>query len=62
MHITGSGVCHVTYDGSGSVSSAHMSQSTGNRILDSNTESFAKGNWKGPVNTSADVPITYKLQ
>ena len=58
-HLSGSGVCHVTFDGSGHVSSASMTSSIGSGLLDSNTVEFAKSNWTGPPNASRDVPITY---
>lgn len=61
-HLTGSGVCHVTFDASGRVSSATMTQSIGSGILDSNTVSYARANWTGPPNGALDVPITYQLQ
>ena len=58
--LQGSGVCHVTFDASGHVSSASMSQSIGTRILDDATTGYAKLNWTGTPNTSTNVPITYE--
>ena len=59
--MTGSGVCRVTFDGSGHVSDASMTQSIGSGILDNNTIQFAKANWSGAPNTTTNVPITYRM-
>jgi TonB family protein len=61
-HIEGSGSVRVTTDGSGNVVSAVIVQSVGSGLLDFNTTSFAKANWKGPPNSTVVVPITYRLQ
>ena len=61
-HITGSGAVSITTDGSGQVVSVTIAQSVGSGLLDANTKSFARANWKGPPNSSTTVPITYRLQ
>lgn len=60
-HLTGSGVCRVTFDASGRVSSATMTSSIGSGVLDGNTTSYAKMNWTGTPNTTVNVPITYRM-
>jgi protein TonB len=57
----GSGRILVSTDDSGAVTSATIQQSVGSAILDSNTVSFARGNWHGPPNSSTTVAITYQL-
>ncbi len=58
--LTGSGMCHVTFDASGHCASATMTQSCGSSILDGNTVGFAKLNWTGSPNSATNVPITYR--
>jgi protein TonB len=59
---TGSGVCVLTIDPSGSVSDASMSQSTGADILDSSTLSaFKRWRFRPGVFSKVRVPITYTM-
>ena len=60
-HIQGSGVCQVTFDGSGHASTAKMSKSTGSEMLDKNTVDFAQKQWTGKPNSKASVPVAYIL-
>jgi outer membrane biosynthesis protein TonB len=60
LHIAGSGSVRVTTNASGRVVAVEITGSI-NPILDSNTRSFALGNWSGPPNQSTVVPITYRL-
>jgi TonB family protein len=61
-HVTGSGVCVMTVDtGSGNVSSAAMTKSTGNALLDKiTTETFGKWRFKPGTVSQVQVPITYQ--
>jgi TonB family protein len=59
--VTGSGVCQVVFNHSGHVSSAVMTKSTGTTILDEHTITYARKYWSGRPNTSASVPIEYRL-
>ncbi len=62
QHKTGSGVCVLTIDASGSVSDATMASSTGSDILDNATMSaFKRWRFKPGVFTRVRVPITYTL-
>jgi protein TonB len=59
---TGSGVCVLTIDPSGSVSDASMAQSTGADILDNATVSaFKRWRFKAGSFTKVRVPITYTM-
>jgi periplasmic protein TonB len=59
---TGSGVCVLTIDPSGSVSDADMAQSTGSSILDNSTVSaFRRWRFKAGAFSKVRVPITYTL-
>jgi hypothetical protein len=31
-------------------------------MLDSNTRSFARSNWKGPPNATRTVPVVYQIR
>jgi len=61
-HVTGSGVCIMTVDtGSGNVTSAAMTESTGNALLDKiTTETFGKWRFKPGTVSQVQVPITYQ--
>lgn len=61
--ITGSGVCVMTVDtGSGSVTSAEMSTSTGNAILDNAaTSAFRRWRFKPGTVSRVRTPITFTL-
>lgn len=61
-HATGSGVCVLTIDSSGSVSDAEMSTSTGSPILDSATISaFKRWRFRPGAFSKVRVPITYTM-
>ncbi len=57
----GSGAVRVSTDASGNVASAVITSPI-NPILDSNTRSFARSNWKGPPNQTRTVPVTYQIR
>jgi protein TonB len=59
---TGSGICVLTIDASGSVSSADMAQSTGTPILDNATVSaFKRWRFRAGAFSKVRVPITYTM-
>jgi protein TonB len=61
-HITGSGVCVVDVDPSGSVSSASMAQSIGNPILDNAaTSAFRQWRFKAGSVSKVKIPITFTM-
>jgi len=61
-HITGSGICVVTVDPSGSVSDATMAQSIGNPILDNSAVSaFKRWRFKPGVAPKVKIPITFTM-
>ena len=62
-HVTGSGVCVVEVDpGSGSVTSASMSQSLGNPILDNAAVSaFRQWRFKPGSVSKVKIPITFTM-
>ena len=60
-HLQGSGSAKVTTDASGSVSNVSITASAGSPILDSAFSSYVRSNWKGPPNSSIQVPYTYSL-
>jgi len=61
-NVTGSGVCVMTVDtGSGKVTGAMMTQSTGNAVLDKvTTETFKRWRFKPGTVSQVRVPITYE--
>jgi len=60
--ITGSGVCVLTLDPSGTVTDASMAQSIGNPILDNATVStFRRWRFKAGAFSKVKVPITYTM-
>jgi TonB family protein len=61
-HVTGSGVCVMTVDtASGNVTSATMTESTGNALLDKiTTDTFEKWRFKPGTVSQVQVPITYR--
>jgi protein TonB len=61
-HVTGSGVCVVQVDPSGSVSSASMAQSLGNPILDNAaTSAFRQWRFKPGSVSKVRIPITFTM-
>jgi protein TonB len=61
-HVTGSTSVRITTDASGTVTSVVITKSAGSAILDSNTQSYVKMNWKGPPNSTHDTEFVYQLQ
>jgi len=59
--IQGSGEVRVTTDASGNVKEVTVTRPIA-PILDANTRSFARANWKGPPNSTRTVPIIYRLE
>jgi len=61
-HVTGSGVCVMTVDtASGNVTSATMTESTGNALLDKiTTDTFEKWRFKPGTVSQIRVPISYE--
>ena len=59
--IEGTGTVHVTTDANGWVQSARMERSTGSKILDDATLQAAHTYWQGPPNTTANLPVEYRL-
>lgn len=60
--ITGSGICVLTLDPSGSVTDASMAQSIGNPILDNATVStFKRWRFRPGAFSKVKVPITYTM-
>ena len=61
-HITGSGVCVVSVDASGTVTDATMAQSLGNPILDNSAVSaFRRWKFKPGVAPKVKIPITFTM-
>jgi periplasmic protein TonB len=61
-HVTGSGVCVVDVDPSGSVSSASMASSIGNPILDNAaTSAFRQWRFKPGSVSKVKIPITFTM-
>ena len=61
-HITGSGVCVVSVDASGTVTDATMAQSLGNPILDNSAVSaFRRWRFKPGVAPKVKIPITFTM-
>ena len=61
-HITGSGICVVTVDPSGSVSDATMAQSIGNNLLDQSALStFRRWKFRPGTVTKVKIPITFTM-
>jgi len=62
MHATGSGVCVMTVDASGAVTSATMAQSTGNSVLDNAaTSAFKRWRFKPGSVSKVRTPITFTM-
>jgi len=61
-HITGSGVCVVSVDASGTVTDASMAQSIGNPILDNSAVSaFKRWRFRAGVAPKVKIPITFTM-
>ena len=59
--IQGSGSVRISTDASGNVTNVVVTGPI-NPLLDANTRSFARGNWKGPPNTTRTVPVVYQIR
>ena len=59
--LPGSGSVRISTDASGNVTNVVITAPI-NPILDSNTRSFARGNWKGPPNATRTVPVIYQIR
>ena len=59
--IQGSGSVRISTDASGNVTNAVITGPI-NPVLDANTRSFARGNWKGPPNATRTVPVIYQIR
>ena len=59
--IQGSGSVRISTDASGIVTNVVITAPI-NPLLDSNTRSFARGNWKGPPNATRTVPVIYQIR
>ena len=59
--LTGNGTYRVRTDASGSVTSVEVVQSA-SFDLDNMVKQGAPGRWKGPPNSTAVVPVTFRLQ
>ncbi len=61
-HIQGDTTVSITTDGSGRVASVEVTKSAGNAILDFNTKSYVRDNWKGPPNSTKSTTFSYVMQ
>ena len=59
--IQGSGSVRISTDAAGSVTSVVVTGPI-NPMLDANTRSFARSNWKGPPNQTRTVPVIYQIR
>ena len=59
--IQGSGSVRISTDVAGNVTNAVITGPI-HPILDANTRSFARGNWKGPPNATRTVPVIYQIR
>ena len=60
-HIQGSTTVEVTTDASGNIASVTVIKSAGSPILDFNTKSYVKNNWKGPPSSTRTREFSYVL-
>lgn len=60
-HIQGSGEMKVIFDAAGNVREVVITRPIA-PILDANTRTFVKQNWKGPPNSSLTKPVIYRLE
>ncbi len=59
-HVQGSGEVRITTDAAGNVKEVTITRPIA-PILDANTRSFARSNWKGPPNSTRNVPVIYRI-
>ena len=60
-HIQGSGSVRISTDASGNVTNVVVTGPI-SPVLDANTRSFARGNWKGPPNATRTVAVIYQIR
>ncbi len=60
--VTGECVLRVTMNASGAVVSARIAKSSGDKTLDRTIAAYAREHWRGPPQTTANVPVTFRLQ
>jgi protein TonB len=60
-HVQGSGSVRISTDGSGNVVNVVITGPI-NPLLDANTRTFARANWKGPPNSTRTVPVVYQIR
>ncbi len=58
--IQGAGEVRISTDAAGNVREVVVTRSI-SPILDANTRSFARANWKGPPNMTRTVPVIYRI-
>lgn len=61
-HVQGSTVVRVTTDASGRVAEVVIVKSTGNALLDANTQTHVRSFWKGPPNATRTTEFVYQLR
>jgi outer membrane biosynthesis protein TonB len=59
--IQGSGSVRISTDGSGNVVNVIITGPV-NPLLDANTRTFARSNWKGPASSARTVPVRYEIE
>lgn len=59
--IQGTGAVRITTNASGNVSDVTITRPI-NPLLDANTRTFARANWKGPPNATRTVPVIYQIR
>ena len=59
--IQGKGSVRISTDGSGNVVNVVITGAI-NPMLDANTRTFARSNWKGPPNSTRTVPVIYQIR
>ena len=59
--IQGSTTVSITTDGGGNITGCNITKSAGNSLLDSNTTSYVRANWKGPPNSTKSVTFVYTM-
>lgn len=59
-HIQGSGEVRIATDAAGNMKEVTVTRPI-SPLLDANTRSFARANWKGPPNSTRTVPVIYRI-
>ena len=60
-HIQGTGSVRISTDSAGNVIEVTITKPI-NPVLDANTRTFARANWKGPPNATRTVPVVYQIR